>query len=209
MEKFGLRILEGYGATETSPIITINTPMRNKIGTVGRFLPGIEYKLEPVEGIEEGGRLFVKGENVMKGYMFADKPLELVPPKEGWYDTGDIVSVDGEGFVSIKGRAKRFAKIGGEMVSLTAVELYLNEMWEGQTHAIATVPDEKKGEQLVLLTTYDKANRKDIVKYFKENGISELGIPRKIHILDEVPLLGAGKINYVKAQEIALEKEKK
>jgi acyl-[acyl-carrier-protein]-phospholipid O-acyltransferase/long-chain-fatty-acid--[acyl-carrier-protein] ligase len=209
MEKFGLRILEGYGATETSPILTINTPMKNKTGTVGRFLPGIEHRLEPVEGIETGGRLFVKGDNVMKGYMFADKPLELVPPEGGWYDTGDIVDVDEDGFVSIKGRAKRFAKVGGEMVSLTAVEMYINELWENQTHAIATIPDEKKGEQLVLITDYKDAKRSDIVKYFRENGISELGLPKKIHVVEEVPLLGAGKINYVKAQELALEKEKK
>ncbi len=120
MQKFGKRILQGYGVTETSPVISVNNKMQSKFGSVGRFIPEMDYYLEPVEGIDKGGKLVVKGPNVMLGYLLHDQPGVLQPPSTskgvGWYDTGDIVDVDNEGFVTIFGRAKRFAKVGGEMV---------------------------------------------------------------------------------------------
>src|SRR5207245_2277690 len=168
MQKFGARVLEGYGATECSPVLTANTPMRQRPGSAGRFLPGIEHRLEPVEGIggselgEGGGgkrdsigRLFVRGPNVMRGYLNLE-PQTAFERLGGWYDTGDIVKVDADGFVHILGRLKRFAKISGEMVSLTAVEDVLAAAFPqyGLKFAIAVVvkPDEARGEKLIAAT---------------------------------------------------------
>ena len=204
-EKYGVRVLEGYGATETSPVISANTPMQNQGGTVGRLMPGISYKLEPVPGIEEGGKLLVQGPNIMKGYLLAATPGELVPPKDNWYDTGDIVDINEQGFISIKGRAKRFAKIGGEMVSLTAVETYLSQLWPDAAHAVVALPDPKKGEQLVLLTEQADAKRPAITAHIKKEGISELSNPKTIHIVDSIPLLGTGKLDYVTIKQLAEE----
>ncbi|MFM8358031.1 MAG: AMP-binding protein, partial [Verrucomicrobiota bacterium] len=119
--KFGIRILEGYGATECSPVLCSNSRLEPRFGSVGRFVPGIEWRLEPVEGIAEGGRLFVRGPNVMKGYLNPEAHARF-QALDGWYDTGDLARVDDDGFVFLLGRLKRFAKVSGEMVSLTAVE---------------------------------------------------------------------------------------
>ncbi|WP_204247790.1 acyl-[ACP]--phospholipid O-acyltransferase [Kiloniella litopenaei] len=200
-EKFGLRILEGYGATETSPVLSTNTPLQYKAGTVGRFLPGIESRLEPVPGIPTGGRLFVKGPNIMKGYLRAEAPGQLQPPEDGWYDTGDIVVMDIDGFVSIQGRAKRFAKIAGEMVSLTAAEDLAGKIWPGFMHAVIARPDVKKGEQLILATECPDATRALLLKEAQEQGISELMIPREIEIMDKIPVLGTGKTDYQTLQK--------
>ncbi|MBQ3666709.1 MAG: acyl-[Elusimicrobiaceae bacterium] len=203
-DQFGLRILEGYGATETSPVMAVDTPMYFKRGSVGRFLPGIEYKLEQIPGVEEGGKLWVKGANIMAGYLRESNPGVIEPPQDGWYDTGDIVRVDEDGFVFILGRAKRFAKIAGEMISLTAVEMEINALWPGKMNAVINIPDEKKGEQLVLFTTQPDADRAVLITNFKEKGLSELAVPKTIRVVDEIPLMGTGKVDYVKLKEMAL-----
>ena len=163
-EKFGIRILEGYGTTETSPALAVNTPMHFKAGTVGRLLPGIQHRIEPIDGIAEGGRLYVRGPNVMLGYLRAEHPGVLESPENGWYDTGDIVEFDAEGFVTIKGRAKRFAKVAGEMVPLGTVEDFIAQVWPAALHAVVTLPDAKRGEQLVLVTDHPEANRTALVE---------------------------------------------
>ncbi len=196
-DKFGLRILEGYGATEAGPVIAVNTPMFFQPGTVGQFLPGIEARLDDVPGITEGGRLSIRGPNVMAGYLKSDAPGVLQPPQGGWHDTGDIVTIDERGFVTIRGRAKRFAKIGGEMISLPAVEGYAAAVWPGAMHAVLTRPDPKKGEQLVMLTTAVGATATQLQAWARANGVAELAIPRDIRVLDALPVLGTGKLDYV------------
>jgi acyl-[acyl-carrier-protein]-phospholipid O-acyltransferase/long-chain-fatty-acid--[acyl-carrier-protein] ligase len=206
LEKFGLRILEGYGVTETAPALALNTPMFNKFGSVGRLLPGMEMRLEKVEGIEEGGRLYVKGPNVMLGYLRAENPGVLEPPPEGWHDTGDIVSVDDQGFITIKGRAKRFAKVAGEMVSLAAVEMLASELWPDALSAVAAVPDMRKGERLILFTQQQNASRAEFVAYARSKGTSELVIPAEIVVMDKLPLLGSGKVDNLSLTNIARER---
>ena len=196
-EKFGLRILEGYGITETAPAVALNTPMFNRFGSVGRVLPGIDVRLEPVPGIDEGGRLQLRGPNVMLGYLKDDKPGVLQPVEDGWYDTGDIVTIDAQGFVAIKGRAKRFAKIGGEMISLAAVEALASELWPGTLSAVVAEPDARKGERLVLVTQHPGATRSEVQAFAKQKGASDLMIPAEVIVNEALPLLGSGKIDLV------------
>ncbi|KKB65040.1 2-acyl-glycerophospho-ethanolamine acyltransferase [Robbsia andropogonis] len=202
-DKYGVRIFEGYGATEMSPVISLNTPMQNRPGTVGRLLPGIASRLEAVPGIDNAGLLFVKGPNVMKGYMKADAPGVLQAPPDGWYDTGDIVSIDEHGYVTIQGRQKRFAKIAGEMVSLTAVESTISALWPDQQHAAVSLPDSRKGEQIVLLTTREDARRDALLQWFQQRQVSELALPRRIIHLHKLPTLGTGKTDYQRAKQLA------
>lgn len=205
MEKFGLRILEGYGVTETAPALALNTPMFNKFGTVGRILPGMEARLEKVEGVEEGGRLIVRGPNVMLGYLRAERPGVLESPPEGWYDTGDIVTIDAQGFITIKGRAKRFAKVGGEMVSLAAVEMLAGDLWPNALSAVVAVPDPRKGERLILVTQQKDATRSAFIAFARERGASELMIPSEIFFLDKLPLLGSGKVDIMSLAKLVHE----
>jgi acyl-[acyl-carrier-protein]-phospholipid O-acyltransferase/long-chain-fatty-acid--[acyl-carrier-protein] ligase len=208
MEKFGVRILEGYGVTETGPALALNTPMFNKFGTVGRLLPGIEARLEPVPGVNDGGRLHVRGPNVMLGYLRAEKPGVLEPPPEGWHDTGDIVTIDADGFVAIKGRAKRFAKIGGEMISLAAVEALAADLWTDAISAAATVPDARKGERLVLVTTRADAKRSELQAFARARGASEMMVPAEVMSLDKLPVLGSGKIDNIALTNFVRERAK-
>ncbi len=201
-DKFGLRILEGYGATETAPVIAANTPMHYKAGTVGRFMPGIGHELEPVPGIDEGGKLIVTGPNVMLGYLRAEAPGVLEPTVDRRYDTGDIVTVDSQGFVTIRGRVKRFAKIAGEMVSLGAVENCAAQIWPEFTHAAVAIPDARKGEQLVLVTENPGASRAALLDYARSQGIAELMVPKDIRAVGAIPILGTGKIDYVAVKSI-------
>ena len=199
MERYGIRVLEGYGVTETAPVLAMNTPMANRPGTVGRLSPLMEYRIDPVPGIEEGGRLSVRGPNVMLGYLRADNPGVLEPVVDGWYDTGDIVTIDSAGFIAIKGRAKRFAKIAGEMVSLTTTEAMAAKIWPQATSVAVSIPDQRKGERIVLLTTQKDAERTAMQLQARASGASELAVPAAIQIVDKIPLLGSGKTDYVAA----------
>jgi len=151
-ERFGIQVLEAYGTTETAPALSLNTRMHHKSGSVGRFLPAIQRYLKPEEGISLGGRLFVKGPNIMLGYInpetgrvmhINDDPGfdQEGNTHEGWYDTGDIVSIDDLGFITVQGRIKRFAKVGGEMISLVALEGKINTAWPNDHHVVFAFPD--------------------------------------------------------------------
>jgi acyl-[acyl-carrier-protein]-phospholipid O-acyltransferase/long-chain-fatty-acid--[acyl-carrier-protein] ligase len=207
-QKFGVRILEGYGATECAPCLSVNTPLEPRYGSVGRLLPGMEYKLEPVEGVEDGRRLFVRGPNVMKGYLNAEANAKF-QALDGWYDTGDIVSVDAEGYLHILGRMKRFAKVSGEMVSLTAVEDALAGAFPHYglrcQIAVITRPDENKGEALIAVTNEPKLTLDEIRDVIKAKGLTNLSVPREIKVVPEIPKLGTGKVNHreLQAQMVA------
>ena len=206
MEKFGLRILEGYGVTEGSPVLAVNTPMFNKIGTVGKLLPFIERRLEHVPGIDEGGRLLVSGPNIMIGYFRADNPGELERPLGGWHDTGDIVAIDAEGFVAIKGRAKRFAKIAGELISLGAVEDLVSGLWPDDVVAVVAAPDPKKGERVILATAKPGATKLEVQTWMKIKGASALMVPDSVVVLEAIPLLGSGKTDYIALAKVLRER---
>lgn len=200
-DKFGLRIFEGYGATEASPVLSVNNPLAAKRGTVGQLLAGMDYYLEPVEGISEGGELVVSGPNVMLGYLFHGSDGRIIPPwtearGAGWYATGDIVTLDDDRFITIQGRAKRFAKIGGEMVSLAAVEDLAVRLAPDGQHAAVAVGDSRKGEQIILVSDTPDVTRAELVACAREVSASELTIPRRVVHVDEVPLLGSGKTDY-------------
>jgi acyl-[acyl-carrier-protein]-phospholipid O-acyltransferase/long-chain-fatty-acid--[acyl-carrier-protein] ligase len=195
-ERFDARIVEGYGMTEASPVVAVNSATFSKDGSVGRLLPGMEMKLESVEGIDEGGRLHISGPNVMLGYMLADQPGILQPASGKWHDTGDIVSVDERGFITIKGRAKRFAKIAGEMISLGAVEIMVQQLWPEARHAALALPDKRRGERIVLVTTQNPAQKQELITYSKRYGAAELMLPDEIVHVEAIPLLGSGKTDY-------------
>ncbi|MES2308920.1 MAG: acyl-[ACP]--phospholipid O-acyltransferase [Verrucomicrobiota bacterium] len=201
MDLFGVRIYEGYGSTECSPAIAMNTPIYSRTETVGKFLPGMEYRLEPVAGIAEGGRLWVKGANVMLGYYLAENPGVLVPVKEGWYDTGDIAEVSTDGFVKIMGRAKRFAKVAGEMISLSVVEELATSTWPGVAHATLVIPHATKGEEVVLVTEKTEPQRAELLAQALKLGFSELYVPKTL-ITQKIPVLGSGKPDYVALGEM-------
>lgn len=199
-DRFGIHIYEGYGVTETSPVISTNTPDVRKPGTVGRLAPGMEYRINPVEGIAIGGTLVVKGPNVMKGYLIHGKGFV---PCDGWHDCGDVVTVDDEGFIAIQSRLKRFAKIAGEMVALGHVEKLASGCFEHAGFYAVAIPDSKKGERIVLFSTKEDTDLSQLKKYIKEQKVSSLYIPAQIHHLAEVPILGTGKTNYVQLTEQA------
>jgi acyl-[acyl-carrier-protein]-phospholipid O-acyltransferase/long-chain-fatty-acid--[acyl-carrier-protein] ligase len=167
---------------------------------VGGLLPGVEIRLERIEGISHGGRLLVRGPNIMAGYLTADGGVD--PPEGGWHDTGDVVEVSDDRWVRIIGRAKRFAKVAGEMVSLTAAEDLASAVWPHARHAVVAIEDPRKGERLVLVTDHRDAEVSPLLAHAQAVGAPEIAAPRKIIKVPEVPVLGSGKTDYVAVQRI-------
>lgn len=201
-DRYGVRVFEGYGVTEGAPVLAVNTPRQPRAGTVGKLLPMIEHRLEPVPGIETGGRLLVRGPNIMLGYLRATAPGVLEPPAGGWHDTGDIVALDDDGFVRIVGRVKRFAKIAGEMVSMPAAEALAEQLWPDAAHAVVTQPDPRKGERLVLVTTQPGATARALLDHARGRAVPEIMVPREVVTVAKLPLLGTGKIDYPAVQAL-------
>jgi acyl-[acyl-carrier-protein]-phospholipid O-acyltransferase/long-chain-fatty-acid--[acyl-carrier-protein] ligase len=204
-EKFGVRLFEGYGTTEASPVISVNGPMYYKAGSVGPILPGIEHRLQTVEGIKDGAELVVKGPNVMLGYLRADAPGVIEEVGDGWHNTGDVVAIDESGFLTIIGRTKRFAKIAGEMVSLAAIETMVTVLWPQARHVAVGVPHARKGETVVLLTESDEVDLGLLPDHFRTHGLTELSLPRRLLKVAQLPILGSGKVDYVCARDLAIE----
>ncbi|MFO1246807.1 MAG: AMP-binding protein [Alphaproteobacteria bacterium] len=202
-KKSSLELIEGYGVTETAPVAAVNTVEDNHPGTVGRLLHGMEARVEPVEGIAGAGQLYVRGPNIMQGYIKPDAPGVIVPPEDGWHNTGDIVAIDEDGFIAIRGRLKRFAKIGGEAVSLAVVENIAAALWPDHSHAAVAVPDGRKGEKIVLVTTAPDARRLDMIGWAQNHGVAELSVPREVIMAQSIPLLATGKTDYVSVQKMA------
>lgn len=204
-ERFGVRIFEGYGATETAPVLSMNTRMFYKSGSVGRMLPGLEYRLREVDGIQEGGVLEVRGPNVMNGYLRSTAPGVIEPLTDGWYDTGDVVTIDDEGFLSIVGRARRFAKVAGEMVSLLTVERVIEDASADARCAIVVRRHPTRGEELVLFTDSEWLTRAEVQGWIREAGLSPSWAPRDVRCITSIPLLPSGKVNYAMLEEALLE----
>jgi len=209
MERFGIRVLEAYGSTECSPVITANNRIFNRFGSIGKLLPALEYKINHVDGIEKGGELWIKGPNIMQGYIMPDNPGVLVPLEGGWYHTGDVVEIDEIGFVYIRDRIKRFAKIGGEMVSLNAVDEMVRKAYEWMggefDYGVVAVPHESKGEQIVLVTNNRHVEQDVLHSYIRNNGMSELFLPRIILFRDKLPVFATGKADNVTLKKEVLE----
>ena len=214
MEKFGIRPLEGYGATECSPVLAVNTPYASRRGTVGELMPGMEHRLAPIEGVDGGGVLHVKGANVMLGYLKHDQPGVIQPPQSqfgpGWYETGDVVPIE-DGFVRLQARLKRFAKVAGEMVSLELVERVAAVAQPNGVHAATSYKDSRRGEVIVLYTQDKNLRRDSMQAAAREMGAPELAVPRRVIQIDRIPILGNGKKDYVTlgkmAQELATQTE--
>ena len=217
MERLGIRVMEAYGSTECSPVVTANNRIFNRFGSIGKLLPAMQYRIEPVEGIEKGGELIVRGPNVMMGYIMPDNPGVLVPLKDGWYHTGDVVDIDEIGFIYIKDRIKRFAKIGGEMVSLNAVDNMVRKAYEWMapqdksdnsdmfSYGVVSIPHDSKGEQIVLVTNNKMVTQEVLHNYIKNNGMSELYLPRIILFKDKLPVFATGKADNVTLKKEVLE----
>jgi acyl-[acyl-carrier-protein]-phospholipid O-acyltransferase/long-chain-fatty-acid--[acyl-carrier-protein] ligase len=199
--KFGLRILEGYGVTEGAPILAVNTPMRYRYGSIGHVIPEVEWKLEPVEGLTRGGLLFIKGPNVMLGYLDPNKPGEVELRGDNWYDTGDIVEIDNDGYWFVIGRYRRFAKISGEMISLASIEDVANKLWPESPLAVLSLPDPNKGERLVLIYQGPKLDLTALRKAMIDAGFTEISCPRYSIEVPEIPLTPLGKVNIVALTE--------
>lgn len=205
-QRFGVEILEGYGVTEMAPVLAVNLPQANRPGSVGRLLPGVEARVLPVPGIDVGGELHVRGPNLMSGYYRHEAPGVLEPPCSavgpGWHNTGDVASIDDDGYVLIQGRLKRFAKVAGEMISLEVVEIIAQAASTEAIHAATWISDPARGELIVLCTTDTGLQREQLAAVARRLGHPEIAVPKRIHVVESLPMLGTGKIDYMRLKSL-------
>ncbi len=218
-EKYGLDLLEGYGCTEMAPVISVNVPdvaqarqKGTKAGTVGHPLPGVVTKVVHPETGEPAppgaeGLLLVKGANLMTGYLNNPEATSQVL-RGDWYVTGDIVSIDEDGFITIRDRLSRFSKIGGEMVPHLKIEEVMSTVLDDDACVVTAVPDEAKGEKVMAFYVRQDLKPGDVWERLSASDLPKLWIPKKenIHQVDDIPLLGTGKVDLQRMKALALER---
>jgi len=199
-EKHNLTLYEGYGTTETSPVISTNLPDRDRPGSVGQPLPGVQVRIIDIETGRElprgsEGKILVKGDLVMKGYLH-DLEETSFRIREGWYDTGDVGILDEDNYLWHRGRLKRFVKIGGEMVSLVKVESLLeNIIPEEAVCCVVDVPNLEKGADIVACVTTESIDKKDMVKYLRDK-LPPIAVPKEFYVMEELPMMSSGKVDF-------------
>lgn len=207
-KKHGAVLLEGYGTTETSPVISVNSPDFNRPGSTGKVIPNLSVRIENIETgkeceIMQVGKILVKGDSVMKGY-FDDPELTAEVLVDGWYDTGDMGYFDKDGFLWHSGRFKRFAKVGGEMVSLVNVENVLEKLLpEGVSCCVVVAPDDKKGSGIVATVTTEVNKTEILRKMMKE--LPLIALPRQFIVINEFPMMSTGKVDFRRVTEMVHE----
>jgi acyl-[acyl-carrier-protein]-phospholipid O-acyltransferase/long-chain-fatty-acid--[acyl-carrier-protein] ligase len=205
-----MELYEGYGTTETSPVVSVNLPGRNKPGSIGQLLPGVQVKIvshetgEPLPCGQEG-KILVRGDLVMKGY-FDDLEETSLHIRDNWYDTGDMGMLDADGYLWHCGRLKRFVKLGGEMVSLVRIEKIMEKYLPEETECcVVEVPDSLKGAKIVAVVTMP-VNEKEIMKKLSKE-LPPISRPRNIMVINEIPRAGSGKIDFRKTTRLVAEME--
>ncbi len=205
LKKHGVTLLEGYGATETSPVVSVNSLEFNRPGSIGKVIPNVSVRIEHLEtGVEcktrEVGKILVKGNLIMKGYL-GEPELTAEAIVDGWYNTGDMGFLDEDGYLWHSGRFKRFVKIGGEMVSLVKVENVMEQFLpEGVSCCIVEIPDEVKGANIVAAVTRE-IDKTDILKKMGAE-LPNIALPRQFLVIEELPMMGTGKIDFRTVTEL-------
>lgn len=204
-EKHRIILLEGYGTTETSPVISVNTPQHNRPGSVGRPLPNVQVRLENYEtgeecAVNEIGKVLVKGPSVMSGY-FDDFESTAMHMRHGWYDTGDMGYIDNDDYLWHVGRLRRFLKIGGEMVSLVRVEDVLEKLLPDDCACcVVEVPDAVKGARIVAAVTCEVDEKKLLARMGQS--LPRIALPKQFVVLPELPKMSSGKLDFRKITEM-------